>query len=318
MLKAKDMRRKIAASLKGKSEAEQIRIVEGIIGDWPPNVRGEYVDMRRHLVRRLEKLKTSRRVKASSGAHSDDPFVIAKTGHLTAVLLGLPNAGKSYVLHRLGGDGATVADYPFSTTTPAVHLASLDNLTLQVVDLPPITEGTGEAVSYRGKLHALLAVADVVCVVLDLSGDVESQEETIAEELGSFGVDSRPASILVLGNRASDAAGPEIAAESVAPAGPLLPLRSAADFGDILPQIVRSGGYISAFAKPPRQSPEEADRFWVERGASVEVLASAVHRDLARRLTGARIWGDSARPPGQTVPTNHVLHDGDVVELLAM
>ena len=301
MLKAKDMRRKIAASLKGKSEAEQLRIVEEFIQDWPPNVRGEYVEMRRHLVRRIEKLQTSRRVKASSGARSDDPFVVAKTGHLTAVLLGLPNTGKSYIFQWLGGDGATVADYPFSTTTPAVHLAMLDNLTLQVVDLAPITGGTVE-VSYRGKLPALLALADVVCVVLDLSGDVEFQEETIAEELGSFGVDSRTASILVLGDRALDAAGPENSAESVAPAAPRLPLRSAADFGNILPQIARSGGDISAFAKPPGQSPEEADRLWVERGSTVEVLASAVHRDLARRLTGARVWAIQPDSPARPCP----------------
>ena len=59
MLRANDMRRKITAELKGKSETEQIRIIEGYVRDWPSNVRGEYVEMRRHLVRRLEKLQTS-------------------------------------------------------------------------------------------------------------------------------------------------------------------------------------------------------------------------------------------------------------------
>ena len=97
MLRAKDMRRTIAAELKGKSEAEQLRTIEGYVRDWPTNLRGEYVEMRRHLVRRLEKLRTSSRVTASAGAPSDDPFAIAKTGHLTAVLVGLPNVGKSYV-----------------------------------------------------------------------------------------------------------------------------------------------------------------------------------------------------------------------------
>jgi ribosome-interacting GTPase 1 len=41
-----------------------------------------------------------------------------------------------------------------------------------------------------------------------------------------------------------------------------------------------------------------------------------VHRDLARRLTGARVWSDSAGQPGQTVSSDHMLSDGDVVELL--
>jgi ribosome-interacting GTPase 1 len=316
MLKAKDMRRKIAADLKGKSEAEQIRIIEDFIQDWPTNIRGEYVDIRRHLVRRLDKLQTVRRVISASGATPDDPFVVAKAGNLTAMLVGLPNAGKSYVFNRLGGDGATVAEYPFSTTTPSTHLASLDNLTLQVVDLPPITDGTVEAVSYGGKLPALLAIADVVCVVVDLSGDVASQEETVAKELDALGVDPGASSVLVLGNRASDDVGPEIVAGPFALASRRFSLRSDADYDEILPQIARSGGYIPVLAKPPDQSPEDADRFWVEDGATARILASTVHKDLARRLTGARVWGDSTGQPGQIVPRDHPLSDGDVVELI--
>ena len=109
-LKPKDMRRKITASLKGESAAEQIRIIDGFLRDWPPNVRGEYVEIRRQLLRRLEKLQTVQREKASSQEGSDDPFVILKWGHLTAHFLGLPNTGKSSLFNRLGGDGATIAE----------------------------------------------------------------------------------------------------------------------------------------------------------------------------------------------------------------
>ena len=43
MLKARDMRRKINGELKGKPEAEQVRIIERYVQGWPPNLRGEYV-----------------------------------------------------------------------------------------------------------------------------------------------------------------------------------------------------------------------------------------------------------------------------------
>ena len=205
MLRAKDMRRKIASELKGKSEAEQIRVIEGYVRDWPTNLRGEYVEMRRHLVRRLEKLRTSSRVTASIGATPDDPFVIAKTGHLTAVLVGLPNVGKSYVFHRLGGSAAGIADYPFSTTIPAVHVATLDNLSVQIVDLPPLTEGSVDGLPYGEKLRPIIGLADVVGVVLDASGDVESQELVLADELDSLGVRPHTASVL-LDNRAPEEA----------------------------------------------------------------------------------------------------------------
>ena len=195
------------------------------------------------------------------------------------------------------------------------YTAALDNLRLQVVDLPPVTANTMDALPYGRKLAALLSVADVVCVVLDLSQDVESQEQTIAEDLGSFGVDDQEAAPLVLGNRALASDGEDIGTVSGALSGPRHILRSDEDFREVLPQIARAGGYISAFTKPPGQSVEEADRLWVERGATVQELAAAVHRDLARRLAGARVWREPSTQLGQTVSTDHVLCDRDVVEL---
>ena len=314
MLKAGDMRRKIAAELRGKPEAEQIRIIEGYVRDWPTNLRGEYVEMRRHLVRRLEKLRTSSRVTASIGAPSGDPFVISKTGHLTAVLVGLPNVGKSYVFHRLGGPATAIADYPFSTTIPAAHLTTLDNLSIQIVDLPPLAEGTVDGLPYGEKLRPIVAQADVVCVVLDASADLELQELVLAEELDRLGVRHQTASIL-LDNRA-----PQVDDSNNAPSGVLtgtrVRLRSERDFYDVLPHVARAGGYILTLAKPPGRPADEAGRLWVKCGATVADLAATVHRELARRLTGARVWGKSARQPAQTVSTEHVLADGDLVELL--
>ncbi len=261
MLRATDMRRKINSELKGKSEAEQVRAIEGYIQDWPPNVRGEYVEIRRHLVRRLEKLRTSSRVRASTGAPSDDPFVVAKSGHLTAALVGLPNAGKSYVFHRLGGDAATIAGYPFSTAVPAVHLAAIDNLSIQVVDLPPIVEDTVSSLPYGTKLRRMLILADVLCIVLDGSGDVEYQEMVLSDELGSMGVEPQDVASLVLVNRAAQTpsfrrrpeSSPSSAPEGIL-AGTRVSLRSESDFDDLLAHIARAGGYVAVFAKPPGQS----------------------------------------------------------------
>ena len=311
------MRRKIESSLKGKSEAEQIRIIEDYIADWPPNLRGEYVKMRRHLVNRLERMRTSRSVTATNRPSSDDPFVFGKSGHLTACLVGLPNVGKSYLFERLGGNGASIADYPFSTVVPAVHQASLDNLSIQVVDLPPIAEDGIDSLPYGQKLRRVLDLADVLCVVLDAADDLEIQEFVIAEALELSGFELPPDHVLVLVNRASEAE--QLAGDMTDEmlTGPRIDLQTESDFAHVLPAVARAGGFISAYAKPPGQSPEDADQLWVATGSTVADLAVAVHRDLARRLTAARVWGQSARQEGQPVSTEHVLADGDVVELQA-
>jgi hypothetical protein len=45
-------------------------------------------------------------------------------------------------------------------------------------------------------------------------------------------------------------------------------------------------------------------------------VADAIHHELAARCTGAKVWGASAKFPGQRVGPAHVLADGDSVEIL--
>ncbi len=54
--------------------------------------------------------------------------------------------------------------------------------------------------------------------------------------------------------------------------------------------------------------------FVLPRDSTVMDLARKVHRDIAERLKSARLWGEGVFE-GQTVKRDHVLHDGDVVEL---
>jgi ribosome-interacting GTPase 1 len=46
----------------------------------------------------------------------------------------------------------------------------------------------------------------------------------------------------------------------------------------------------------------------------VAEFAAKVHQDFVEQLKSARVWG-SATHDGQMVRRDHVLHDGDVVEL---
>jgi len=53
----------------------------------------------------------------------------------------------------------------------------------------------------------------------------------------------------------------------------------------------------------------------MSENASVRELAERIHKDLARRMKYARIWGRSVRIQGQQVGSDHVLQDGDIVEI---
>jgi ribosome-interacting GTPase 1 len=54
----------------------------------------------------------------------------------------------------------------------------------------------------------------------------------------------------------------------------------------------------------------------LEPGASVADVAAGIHRGLRATFRGARVWGPSARFDGQQVGRDHLVCDGDVVEIL--
>jgi len=60
----------------------------------------------------------------------------------------------------------------------------------------------------------------------------------------------------------------------------------------------------------------DGDPLALEPGSTVEDVAHAIHHELAESFHGARIWGASARFPGQRVGRAHVVADGDIVEIM--
>jgi ribosome-interacting GTPase 1 len=68
------------------------------------------------------------------------------------------------------------------------------------------------------------------------------------------------------------------------------------------------------YSKPPGHEPDLSAPFVMHQEGTLEEFAGAVHQDFVRRLKSARVWGTNVYE-GQTVGRDHVLHDGDIVEL---
>jgi uncharacterized protein len=77
-----------------------------------------------------------------------------------------------------------------------------------------------------------------------------------------------------------------------------------------------AAGIIRVYSKQPGRPPDHSAPFTLTRGATVGDLAVRIHKDLHAHLKFARIWGPSAFD-GQTVQRDHVLAEGDVVEIHA-
>ena len=79
-------------------------------------------------------------------------------------------------------------------------------------------------------------------------------------------------------------------------------------------EIFRELKIIRVYSKPPGKPPDHTAPFVLKKGGTVEELAGKVHKDFLSNLKSARVWGTGVHD-GQQVGRDHVLHDGDVVEL---
>ncbi len=71
---------------------------------------------------------------------------------------------------------------------------------------------------------------------------------------------------------------------------------------------------IRVYTKAPGKKVDKSAPFTVPRGATVIDAAAAVHKDFVRDLKSAKVWGRNTFD-GQLVPRDHVLEDGDIIEL---
>ncbi len=71
---------------------------------------------------------------------------------------------------------------------------------------------------------------------------------------------------------------------------------------------------VRVYTKVPGHEPEMDRPYTLFRGATVHDVGRLVHREIAESVRFARVWG-SAKFEGQQVGTDHVVEDGDVVEL---
>jgi ribosome-interacting GTPase 1 len=84
---------------------------------------------------------------------------------------------------------------------------------------------------------------------------------------------------------------------------------------DTLRKLVRQRlGLIRVYSKSPGAEPDLSAPFALKKGSTVADFAAGVHRDFYEKLKSARVWGHGVYD-GQLVQRDHMLHDGDVVEL---
>jgi GTP-binding protein len=102
-------------------------------------------------------------------------------------LLGFPNVGKSTFLSVVSNARPEIADYAFTTLTPNLGVADIDDGSLLIADIPGLIEGASEG---KGLGDAFLRHVERTAVLLHLidayTDDIAKAYRTIRSELASY------------------------------------------------------------------------------------------------------------------------------------
>lgn len=299
----------IRRRLTGKEGSDRLRELRAILTDLPNYKNGPYADIRKWVVGEIDATRARGRV-----IHRDS-IAVRREGAAQVALVGPPNVGKSSLLQALSEIQIKIGDYAFTTLRPVPSLVRIHGVLIQLVEIPGLIEGASED---RGGGRALLGVlrgADAIVYCVDAAGSLDALRAVRREvELAGIG---HPSLLVVtkMDEAAPDAFGrvraafPDLAAIPVS-------ILDDASLDALKDAVWRITGLLRVYLR--HGADVDDDPLALPVGATVIDVAAAIHKDLAEGFRAARIWGPSARFPGQRVGRDHPVADGDTVEVLAM
>jgi small GTP-binding protein len=297
----------IKRRLSGKEGSERVRELRSILGELPGYKNGPYADLRKWVQAQIEESRARSRV-----VHRDS-IAVRREGAAQIALVGAPNAGKSSLLHALSDVQVKIGDYAFTTLRPVPALTRINGVLLQLVEIPGLIAGASQD---RGGGRALLGVlrnADAVVFCQDVQARLDALTDVRAE-VAAASID-RPA---ILAATKMDEAQPDDLARLRA-AMPELAVIGVSTIDDHSLEVFKGAlwelsGLLRVYLRQDGRATGEP--IALKPGATVSDVAAGIHHEVAAACRGGHVWGPSARFDGQLVGRDHIVHDGDAIEIV--
>ena len=292
-----------------KTPAEKIVALEEMLAIMPKHKGTDH--LRAELRGRIAKLNQLLEKKSATQRAS---MLIDKEGAAQIAVIGLPNAGKSQIVSSITNASPTVAEYPFTTRSATPGMMEFENIQIQLIDTPPLV-----AQSIEWWLPPMLRRADALLIVVDLSDAPLAQVEAIITQLENMRVQLKERKTLIIGNKIDlqNTSDNYIALnDKYKEQLPVVAVSAKERIGldELKHKVYQMLDIIRVYTKAPGQKPDFSDPIILKKGSRLEDAATSVHKDFRAKLKYARLWG-SGKHDGIMVKRDHILQDGDVIEL---
>lgn len=291
-----------------KTTQEKIKALETMLAIMPKHKGTD--KLRAELRRKIAKLSEEAERKYAT-AKTGGGYVIKREGAGQAILIGPPNVGKSQLLSAITNASPEIADYPFTTQNPTPGMMRFENIQIQIVDMPPITNKP------EPWFHNILTSADLLLIVVDLAYEPIEQVAIVIEGLEELRIVAKKA--LLIGNKndsANAAQNYRTLSSKYSAEFPLISISAKQGTGleELKREIYELLGIIRVYTKTPGNKPDFAEPVVLKKGSTVQDAAESIHKDFRNKLKHALLWG-SGKFSGQKVKRDHVLQEGDIIEL---
>lgn len=309
-----------------KDDRERLKALKEMLSNIPKHKGTE--KLQADIKRKIARLKDDMDVKKTKGGHRFS-YSVEKEGAAQVVVVGPPNVGKSCLISSLTNTQLEVADYPYTTRIFQPAMMQYEDIQVQLVDLPPVSEEYCE-----NWMSSIIRIADMMMLVIDASrDDLLDQVETTLSILEGFKIKpihantkkiseattwSELKTILVtnkidLPNADENI---KILKEFYHEQFELIPIsaQNKDQTNRLIIKLINLLQIIRVYSKRPGHDADFSRPFTFQKGSTLLDFAKAVHKDFAEKLKFARVWGANVFD-GQRINKEYILQDKDVIEL---
>lgn len=307
-----------------KTREEKIACLEEMLRVMPKHKGTD--KLRSSLNQKIKKLKETTDDKKGGKRQA---VSVAKEGAGQIVLIGPPNSGKSQLIASLTKAAPEVAPYPFTTRMPVPGMMSFEDISIQLVELPAITESSMEI-----WVPEIMRGADLALLVLDLSSsDILDLVDPIIKQLEKhyvFLVKKPPPEeerksgamymrALIFGNKIDRPESQDNLAlfkEWLGDRFNFLGVYSAQEADSLVEipkKLFEALNIIRIYTKAPGKKLEKRDPIVLPVGSNTMDAAHGLHKEIAEKLKFAKAWGEGIHD-GQQIARDFILKDGWTLE----
>ncbi|MBL7079824.1 50S ribosome-binding GTPase [Candidatus Bathyarchaeota archaeon] len=121
--------------------------------------------------------------KKAAKRRSGPSYFVEKAGAAQVAVVGPTNAGRSSLLRAVTNSSVEPAPWPFSTRVPTPGMLPYEDIQFQLVEVPPIVEGSSEGRSDGFQVLSAARNSDGIIILVDLTDDPGGNILTVTREL---------------------------------------------------------------------------------------------------------------------------------------